>query len=240
MRLQEQEEQWIFDSFIKAYTEDGELCDYLKTEVPDYIINIKDRKVGLELTEIFQDSDDKFSNLQRNSSDWKTFTEEFITEIQLQIDFKFMVGIDFSRFHSIKKSEKHYVVLKLVEACIPKLKRLSNREHLDLDNYYDKLPQQIDSIHFSRYDALTESMNYQPEGGTVRELTSGILQTVIDKKDKKLPTYSHCDEYWLLIREGNYYAGSFSDEIVENLSIQSAFDKVFLFRTKKNEVISLK
>ena len=239
MTLQEQEEQWTFDAFIKAY-KDVEICEYIKTEAPDYIINIKDRKVGLELTEIFQDSDEKFSKLQRNSSDWKTFTAEFITELQLQIEFKFMVGIDFSRFHSIKKAEKHDIILKLVEACIPKLKHLLNREHLDLDNYYDNLPKQIDSIHFSRNDALLESLNYQPEGGTVRELTSEILQTVIDKKDKKLPTYSYCDEYWLLIREGNYYAGSFSDEIVNDLSIQSAFDRVFLFRTTKKVVIPLK
>ena len=238
MTQQEQEEQWIFESFIEAY-KDAEISDYFKNEAPDYIIKLNDRKVGLELTEIFQDSDEKFSELQRNSSDWKTFTEEFITKLQPHIDFKFMVGIDFSRFHSIKKSEKHHVVSKLAEVCIPKLMNLQNREHLDLD-YNDNVPEQIDSIHFSRYDALPESINYQPEGGTVRELASAVLQTVIDKKDKKLPTYSHCDEYWLLIREGNYYAGSFSDEITEPLVIRSTFDKVFLFRTKKNEVISLK
>ncbi|MGN7784470.1 hypothetical protein ACTJIJ_08085 [Niabella sp. 22666] len=238
MTQQEQEEQWIFDSFIKAYR-DADISAYFKTEAPDYIIKLKDLKVGLELTEIFQDSDEKFSELQRNSSDWKTFTEGFITKLQPHIDFKFMVGIDFSRFHSIKKSEKHSVLSKLVESCVPKLKGLQNREHLDLD-YYDSVPEQIDSVHFSRYDALPESMNYQPEGGTVRELTSAVLQTVIDKKDKKLRTYSPCDEYWLLIREGNYYAGSFSDEIAEPLVITSAYDKVFLFRTRKNEIISLK
>lgn len=233
-----QEEQWIFDSFVKLYT-DETISSYTKVESPDYIINLKKRKVGLELTEIFQDSGEKFSELQRKSSDWKTFTEEFITELQPLIDFKFMVGIHFSSVHSIKKSEKNHLILKLVAICAPKLVKLQNKEHVDID-YYDDIPEQIDSLHFSRFDGLSESMNYQPEGGTVRELTSELLQTIIDKKQNKLPTYSTCDEYWLLIREGNYYAGSFSDEIEKPLVVYSAFDKVFLLRTKKNELIALK
>lgn len=238
MTTKEHKEQWVFQCFAKAY-KDAELCDYFKTESPDYIIKNKDRIIGLELTEIFQDSDGKYSKLQRKSNDWKTFTEEFIKELQPKIDFKFMVGIYFSRFHSIKKSEKHDVILKMVEACMPKLVRLENKKHLIIDYVNCNLPEQIDSIHFSRYDALLESMNFQPEGGPVRELSSPILQKVIDKKDKKLPTYSNCDEYWLVIHEGNYYAGSFTDEIAGQLSIKSTFDKVFLFRTKTLDLIIL-
>lgn len=238
MIAQEQEEQWIFDSFIKLYTDEA-ISKYTKAESPDFIMELKNRRVGLELTEIFQDSGERFSELQRKSSDWKTFTEDFITELQPRINFKFMVGIHFSSFHSIKKSEKKLLISKLVTICAPKLIKLQNKENLDID-YYDGVPEQVDLLHFLRYDGLSESMNYQPEGGTVRELTSEQLQTIIDKKQKKLPTYLTCDEYWLLIREGNYYAGSFSDEIEKPLVVHSAFDKVFLFRTKKNELIALK
>ena len=58
-------------------------------------------------------------------------------------------------------------------------------------------------------------------------------------KEKKLLTYRDCDQQWLLIREGNYYSGSFSD-IEIDLPIESLFDKVFLFRTRAREIVELK
>jgi hypothetical protein len=239
MTPQVQEEQWIFDSFIRLYS-DETISKYTKAEAPDFIIDLGNRKVGLELTEIFQDSGEKKdSELQRRSSDRKTFTEDFIAELQPRMNFNFMVGIHFRRLHSIKKSEKKHIISKLVTICAPKLAKLQNKENLEID-YSDGVPEQIQTLNFLRYDGLRESMNSQPEGGAVGELTSELLQTIIDKKQKKLPTYLPCDEYWLLIREGNYYAGSFSDEIEKPLIICSAFDKVFLLRTKKNELISLK
>ncbi len=55
----------------------------------------------------------------------------------------------------------------------------------------------------------------------------------------KINDYKPCDQNWLIIREGNYYAGTFA-EIEVSMPVSSLFNKVFLFRTNKNEVVVLK
>ena len=49
--------------------------------------------------------------------------------------------------------------------------------------------------------------------------------------------YKICNEYWLVIRDGNYYAGSFNDVTIET-PIQSKFDKVFIVRTREKSSYS--
>jgi hypothetical protein len=63
--------------------------------------------------------------------------------------------------------------------------------------------------------------------------------SIILKKDKLINKYQECDDYWLIIKEGNYYAGSFG-EIELLLPIESRFDKVFLYRSAMSQVIQLK
>ncbi len=233
-----EEEEWIFEMFVRLHP-DVYRKDFKKTESPDFTLQLEEKIIGVELTEIFQDSTDKDSKLQKKSSDGISFTEDFIKEIQPNIPFKFAVNFHFSRFHPIRKFERQNLIKEISKICIPSLIRLHNKEFLDFD-YYNGIPEQIDLIQFSRYDALNESYNSRSEGGIVRSLTSEPLQKVINKKEKKLRNYSPCDEYWLVIREGNYYAGSFSDDIDEEITVKSNFDRIFLLRTKKEELIILK
>lgn len=194
--------------------------------------------IGVELTEVFQDSTSKHSRLQQKSSDWASFTDQLILAIQPHIWFKFTVGIHFSNFHPIRKAEKENFIQTIATVCIPHLRGLLNRLHLRLD-YYNGLPEQIDSIYFGRFDGIEESYNYKPEGGPVSDLRLEHSNPIIRRKEEKLLKYAKWDQYWLLIREGNYYAGSFSEvDITEPL--QSSFDKVFLIRTTKDEIIQLK
>jgi hypothetical protein len=237
MKNQEQEELWIFEKFVELFF-NGRIPDFEKGESPDFIINLDGEKIGIELTEVFQDSSYSYSKLQQNSSDWANFTDQFIAAIQSEVDFKFSVGIHFSRFHEIKKSDKVNLIEKLKELCIPHLRTLPDRRHLKLD-FYNGIPQQIDSIDFGRLDGIADSFNYKPEGGPVSDLKIEHLTPILLKKEKKLGKYVECDKNWLLIREGNYYAGSFSELDVPT-PIESSFDKVFLLRTRKSSLVELK
>ena len=50
--------------------------------------------------------------------------------------------------------------------------------------------------------------------------------------------YENCDEYWLLIREGDMTAASFS--IIKIDYFETNFTKVYMYRIFKNELIELK
>lgn len=238
MAGKKENERWILNLFIENYKKD-EITVLREQESPDFIISINDRVIGLELTEIFQDSHTGNSKLKQNSSDGGSFTEELIYLIQPNIPFNFSIGITFNQNFPIGKSKKPVILKALAEICLLKMINLNDYEHLNLENYYNSLPIEINNIYISRIDAMDRSIDSRPEGGPVSRLTINHLNSILRSKESKLPLYSKCNEYWLLIREGNYYSGSFS-EIEIDLPIESHFNKIFLLRTRTIEIIELK
>lgn len=238
MSTKKERERWVMNLFIESY-ENGRLTLLHEQESPDFIIRLDENEIGVELTEVFQDSHLGPSKLKQSSSDGSSFTEDLITLIQPNIPFKFLIGIHFNKNVAIKKSKQQEILKELEYICVPAMINLQNREHLDLENYYYKLPDEIDDIHISRFDEMDTSIDSGPEGGSVSRLTINHLKQLLSNKESKLSSYRACDQQWLLIREGNYYPGSFSD-IEIDLPIESLFDRVFLIRTRTREIIKLK
>jgi hypothetical protein len=238
MSTKKDRERWIMDLFIESYKKEN-ISIIKEQEAPDFIINLEGKEIGVELTEVFQDSHLGTSKMKQESSDGAQFTEDLIALIQRNIPFTFSIGIHFNKNLPIKKSKKQKILKELEGICVPAMINLQDHEHLELENYYDSLPNEIDDIHVYRFDGMNESIDSRPEGGTVSRLTMSHLKTVLTNKESKLSSYQVCDQQWLLIREGNYYSGSFSDVEID-LPIDTLFDKVFLFRTRTKEIIELK
>jgi hypothetical protein len=209
-----------------------------KTEKPDFLIQTARKKIGIELTEIFQDSHNGHSKYQQRSSDRSKFTEKLILKLQKFVDFTFHISIHFSDFHHLKKSKEKESVMKAFKASISHLMQLKNMHGVLIEDFR-RLPQEIDSIKIGRFDGLEESYDEQPDGEVVSDMTNAHIEPIILKKEEKLKNYQECDEHWLLIKEGNYYAGTFSDIKVEYL-LSSSFTRIFLFRISKSEIIELK
>ena len=238
MSTKKERERWIMDLFIESYKK-GNISIINEQEAPDFIASLEGREIGIELTEIFQDSHLGISKLKQESSDGSQFTEDLIALIQPNIPFTFSIGIHFNKNLPIKKAKKQEVLKELEVICLPAMINLQDHEHVELENYYDSLPKEIDDIHIYRFDGMQESIDSRPEGGSVSPITINHLKIALANKESKLPSYRICDEQWLVIREGNYYSGSFS-EVEIDFPIDSLFDKVFIIRTRANEIIELK
>lgn len=209
-----------------------------ESESPDFILNASDKVIGIEVTEVFQDSHEGKSKLKQYSSDSSNFTDQLITLLQPHLNYSFSIGIDFSKFNPIKKVDKKRLLEQTKNYCLLFLRSMENNEHYRLE-YEHGLPRELDRIYIYRYDKMERSFNSQPEGGPVANLMQDHIQKILKQKEQKLPIYLACDEYWLLIKEGNYYAGSF-EEIQIELPIASSFTKVFLVRMNRHEVVELK
>ena len=231
------EEKYILEQFKTCYKSfpKGEVK---KSEKPDFLIQTAGKKIGIELTEIFQDSYNGHSKYQQRFSDRKKFTEKLIPELQKFVDFTFHISIHFSDFIHLKKSKEKELLLKAFKACVNHLIQLKNMQGVLIEDFR-KLPEEINSIHIGRFDGLAESYDEMPDGGAVSNMTNAHIAPIISKKEKKLKKYQVCDEHWLLIKEGNYYAGTFSD-IKIDYPIITNFSKIFLFRINKSEIIELK
>lgn len=230
-------EEIIFKEFRKLLPNFPE-GSYNQTESPDFILESKSKKIGIEITEVFQDSHLGHSKFQQRSSVRHNFTMKLIGMLQAEIPFTFHVNIYFNDHHHLGKNEEKEILLQLYNCCKEPLSILNNYEAIEIDDFRI-LPRTINSIRINRYDGLDASFDEKPDGGIVSNLEIKHLEPHLRDKDLKLRKYQKCDEYWLIIREGNYYAGSFKFVDLD-LPLKSEFDKVFLFRTNQNEILELK
>lgn len=230
-------EKIIFEEFRTLHAEfpNG---DYQQTDRPDFIIKSESNKIGVEITEVFQDSHLGHSKYQQRSSVRHLITKKLIEKLQEIVPFTFHVSIHFSDHIPIRKNKEQELIDNLFNCCSKPLRELKNYQSMVIEDYFI-LPDTVDFIRINRYDGLDESFDEKPDGGVVSNLEYKHLKPILQKKDSKLDDYQKCDEYWLLIREGNYYAGTFKELNLE-LPVQSKFDKVYLFRTNENSIIELK
>ncbi|WP_281542568.1 hypothetical protein [Maribacter aestuarii] len=121
-----EEEKYVLEQFKCCYKPfpKGEIE---KTEKPDFLIQAAKKKIGIELTEIFQDSYNGHSKYQQRSSDRSKFTEKLILELQKFVDFSFHISIHFSDFHHLTKSKEKELVMKAFKASINHLMQLKNK-----------------------------------------------------------------------------------------------------------------
>lgn len=96
-----------------------------------------------------------------------------------------------------------------------------------------------DKIDNKREPGFSKFTSIESNGGTVPNLKAEHLRAILDKKEVQKKSFIECDEYWLLIREGSFFADSFDDIEVTNLP-DTSFDKVLLFRQSENIILELK
>lgn len=227
------EELEIIEKFKELYKEfpEGEI---VVQEAPDFIVKSKNIKIGIEITETFQDDE-----LKRDSADWAEFTDELIDRVQKAVPFTFSIGIRFSSKDHLKANKKEHEPLysSLVPLCVATLKEMTNKQicHFKQREYLTK---EIEEISFFRYEGLSASYNSKIEGGVVSNFTNKHLDKILNVKHEKLKEYTTCDKHWLVIKEGNYYAGTFNEIDLKD-KLQSKFDKVFLLRMKKSKLYQL-
>lgn len=252
--MNKDEEEILIQSFKRKYSNfpEGILC---RKDPPstDYLLTTTENlKIGIELTEIFVDE-----KLKQVSSEKEKLTDSVLKKLSIILPFTFSINIDLDSKKPFEKRSKVKLVDQIVSLCVDEFYELSNYEHKRIENIdynlneceaeikrrllnggYRNLPQGIKNISIHRYDSVAKSWNRQSEGGGVPRLTLDILNKTLTKKECKIQKYSKCDQLWLIIKEGNYFAGYF-DDVNVNAPISTMFDKVFLFRTKNQEIIDL-
>lgn len=215
-----------------------------QTESPDFIVHSNLGNIGIELAEIFQDSHvGKASKLKQRENLHRKFGEQLVKKLEEMMHKKksFSLDISFNDHQSFTVKQ----ISSLIDKCWPEcIEFLWNESEgfARIENMGTNLPYEVNEIFI-----LLSKQEYNPvycnsQGGTVAILNNDHLDNTLAKHDLALAKYQKCLEYWLIIREGNYYAGRFSDRINISTPIKSNFDKVFLFRTSlgTNKIIVLK
>lgn len=234
-------ELWILEQFKQSYNH-FPLGTPEHSESPDFLIQTKDKIVGIEIAEIFQDSHlGKDSKLKQREVVHGKFGDTLLKILTSKLERKtaFMLSIEFSIHNNFTIKQ----IQGLVDQCwIECMEFLWNNSggNMRIVNNGENLPKEINSIFILMLKTDGEPMHCNSQGGIVHTLSYEHIESTLQKHEKALKKYKNCDEYWLIIREGNYYAGSFSDiEINIETPINSSFDKVFILRTRPSSNIPI-
>jgi len=253
--MNRQEEARIMDEFAKTYTF-FPVGTWMATEppMPDFVLTDEaNRRIGIELTELFHQGNAKMRSAVKNQ-----ITGQVIQQLEKLLPYPFTLNVFLGPNQHVGPAGMRSVVAEVVDICVREFAALPDNtwgelQHIDFDfgtadpdtanliraKGYRNLPLGIDRIRIHRYDGLAYSFNSRAEGGLVPELTLASIEPIVSQKEEKLARQPRLDENWLVIREGNYFTGTFND-ILFALPINSAFTKVFLFRTALRQVIELK
>ncbi len=255
--IQKRAERNQIDLFKSLFQSDGEIdIKLIENDPPDAEVFIEGKRIAIELTELTWDKDADGINKKAHESTGEMIMDMARIEyeklslppIYVSVSFNDNYGLikngqNLQLYVSDKKRLSTYIVDKVVR-FLPN----QNNEIVNVPQYNGNweriLDEKISSIHISRLEVLTENCWTTGGGGSVPRLTYEKLKERIESKESKLKHYQRSFESsWLVLIEDWGGISSYFDfiniEEIQDHGIESKFDRIFILRSKKNELIEL-
>lgn len=200
----------------------------VEAEGPDFLVEQPSATVGIELTEMFRTTAPNEVPRQAIESLMKQIVYRAQSNFEKAGGPALYVYVHFAPRVELRKSQ----VADLAQ-CISRIVAdhpIALDQHIELHD--GNLPEQICLINILRPSFITDALWAAPDGGAVPHLSVEAIQSRIDEKNCKIPSYRNkaSGEIWLVIVHGFPMSSWFvrSDAALEHI-YKSGFDRVFLF-----------
>ena len=211
------------------------LLDYLKCdckdiknieEKPDFKLIINNKKIGIELTRIF-DTTGRYS-LMAIESEHKKIADKLLVLYNKSVLPKIDILLSFVTSRPLPQKTNHeeyaWQVYNIILANFPTNDTYNSISDAQL------LPKEMANIRIARYDFIENNFVGFTRYGWVIKYFQDLLQEIIKRKDKKITIYDKtCDEFWLLVYSDGGSGAAMFDPSVETLDFiyKSKFRRVF-------------
>ncbi len=228
----------------------------IENDLPDGMIQVGDKKISVELTQIFwdEDADGVNKKAQENLADIIMDLAEMkyqrynLPPLQVNVSFVDKYGLNKNdnnkRLYSTdKEALSDYIVEKVIKH-LP----ASNEAFIEIPEYNNNweriLDPKIHRIYISRFPELTENCWAVSGAGVIPFITVEKINEIIQKKSNRLVSYKNLyNKAWLVIIEDwNGLSGYFNFRNAEELlkkDFKSDFDRIFILRSRRKELIEL-
>jgi hypothetical protein len=229
-----------------------------KSESPDFLLQSGGKTIGIELTELKYEREDKEFNLRAHEDFLSSLMEEAQLLISDSIDLKLVVEVlflddispivamvDESARDLIRKGLAEQVA-EIVRENIPEATGLKFTIDRTSKYGHEKLPAKIKSIKIHNVTGRWyEGLWYAAISTKVKPLTIASVSQRLMDKNKKMKKYNpNCDEQWLVIIQNSFlmandYNSESADKALTHL-YRSEFDRVYVFERSEGLVSLLR
>lgn len=210
------------------------------TDKPDFIVE-GDLKLGIEITQIFKDQDSNNGSFLRTMESYKrNLLNDIVFLLKNDNIPRCLVSLAFNSNGLSNKIKPKIIAEKCVEDILEKFcsEEIQNRIRYTIEND-GQLPELINSYTLWFDSSLEETAFVETTGGVGSIITNREIQFILDKKEISKKLFQSCDFYWLIIKEGSFGADYFSSIKVNQKELNTTFDKVFLIRQFKTEIVEI-
>ncbi len=235
-------ERWHLEIFQECYPDISDM-DYISDENPDFILESKDRMLGIEHRRIVKPADSNgFSLMQEERVQERTVNlacENFFKSTGKFVE----VTISFANRTKINAKNLAPKIAEIVRNNIPEENDfISIRKY---DGFKKILPDDVSKIRI--YNSAKLDGNYWTFDGAgfQTDLDPEWIKSAIDEKNQKLPNYKanhpECSQFWLLLVKHGFRPSSWFDipDSILQIQFESDFDKVFLLDVQKRNYYDL-
>lgn len=224
-----------------------------KSEAPDFLLRMDDRLLGIELTELKYEREDKLFNLRAHEDFLNSLMEDAQRIVEANCRFQLIVEVLFSDEISptvlLVDDEARLLIrqglaesiAKIVEENIPEGTGVRYVVDRSSKYGYHALHPKIQSISIQNVTGRwLEGLWYAAISTKVKPLTISSVSQRLVAKNGKLKKYLPCDEQWLVIIQNSFLMSSSYNTLTAKSALEhtyrSDFDKVFVFERSEGLV----
>jgi hypothetical protein len=231
-----EEEKIAFKIFLELY---GKLPPGQKSERPDFIINLNNEKIGVELTELMEEKVQTYSSAARYSLE-----DKIAKSAQVQYDFlsskKILSHLRFVDNLKLALSEVDTMATKIAITILNSVTKLPYVLSQSFE-IQDDLPKGVSGIYFDIAPFMPESHFSVMRGKWTGSFDIDFLNKTINKKEKNIIPYrKKVDQIYLLIIEGFNFSGYLGQFEQKGLLTKNSFDKIFLLQIMSRQLHEIK
>ena len=230
------QEEFAFKLFLELH---GNLPSGEKSESPDFIIHIDGKRIGIEITELMEETKLSISSAAKYSIEDK-IAKSAQRQYDNISDKRLNVNLQIANNLNISKNRVDHLSRLISEILRDEIKDFPYAITHNLEINAD-LPEEILGIYYDVYPFLDESHFSVMRGKWTGSFNIIDLNRAIRKKECYTPLYkSKTDLVYLLILEGlsfSSYLGPF--EMIGTI-VDNSFDKIFLLKILSRQLFEIK
>lgn len=238
---QKEREEIAFKKFIELYF--NKVPTYTVGESPDYIIEIDDEDIGMEICE-YMDSKRIQSEKAKKIISSKVLERLNKLNMDSFYEIRFYWRMYNENFKYGNEKKINNLVNSVIEFFCDNYSKEDNVTILDktglLIHKYDLLNQYFSNIQIRRYDSIYKKNHVLYGESAFLGMNKKILTNLVEKKEEKITIYnSKTDKTWLLIAiYGEWFSNMVNSDAINELNIHdiplNRFDRLFILDVEEH------